>query len=89
MNITRQRILALPAIALALLALPAQADPAKTQAAETAAARQDRAERAAFEEKQKALAEERGVAVEPQPKTPVTIIDVPQDETDSPGSVKQ
>jgi len=42
-----------------------------------------------FEEKQKALAEERGVAVEPQPKTPVTIIDVPQDETDSPGSVKQ
>jgi len=88
MNIPSRRILALPAMALALLALPVHADPVPTQAADTAAAQRERAERAAFQARQKALAEERGVAVAPAATSPATIVDVPQDETDSPGSVK-
>ena len=92
MNITRQRLLtlvALPVTVLPLLALPAHAGTSKAAAIETAAAKQDRAERAAFLEKQKALAEERGVAVEAHPKASATVIDMPQDETDAPGAVKK
>jgi hypothetical protein len=87
MNNFRQRILALLVTLLAALSAPVDAAPSKPQPAESAAAKRERAERDAVEQKQKALAEERGVTVETQPQQPVAIIDVPQDETDSPGSV--
>ncbi|WP_338761005.1 hypothetical protein [Massilia sp. METH4] len=81
--------MALPVTLLALLAAPVHAGTSKAAAIETAAAKQERAERAAFLEKQKAIADERGTAVEPPARGAVTVIDMPQDETDAPGAVKK
>lgn len=61
---------------------------AKTDPSTTTAAQKERAERAAFLAKQKALAEEKGIAVDGQPQASAPIVDLPQEEADAPGAVK-
>jgi hypothetical protein len=75
---------------LSPLSFSAHAAPAaKTDPSATAAARKERAERAAFQAKQRALAEDKGIAVDSQAQASSPILDLPQEEADAPGAVKQ
>jgi len=76
------------ALALALCIPAVQAQTGKPSAADTEAAKQARATRAAQAEKQKQLFEEKNIPVEAQAKRAAPI-DVPVDNTDAPGAVKQ
>lgn len=80
----------LSTFSFAALPLAANAAPAsKATAADTAAAQRERAERAAFLEKQKALAEEKGVAADAPAASSTVIMAMPQDEADAPGAVRK
>lgn len=85
MNPSRHASLALVA---ALCAVSAHAAPTQTTA-DSAAARQERAARADIAEKQNRLFEEKGIAVDAPVRQSTTIVDLPQDETDAPNTVKK
>lgn len=89
MNIPTLRRRAAFAALFAAFSLTASAAPAaKMDPSATAAAQKERAERAAFLARQKALAEEKGIAVDSQPQESAPIVDLPQEEADAPGAVK-
>ena len=77
------------ALAAALCALSAHAADPKSTPADTAAARQERAARAEFLDKQKQLFEEKRIAVDAPARDSAPILDLPQEESDTPGAVKR
>ncbi|QBE66786.1 hypothetical protein [Pseudoduganella lutea] len=86
MNIQRHRHWALAA---ALCALSAHAAEPKSTPAETPAAQQERAARAEFLDKQKQLFEEKRITVDAPARDSTPVLDLPQEESDTPGAVKR